>query len=126
MNKSDRIRAFAMRCDGSTWEQIGQAMSYDGQSVAKDLHTVLKKAPRRPAIRYPALANYVLTHCGGSIEVFARGMHVSPHRLRRVLVHGDEPSGSLCQKLLEATGLPEETVFARDGSRTCMEGEALG
>lgn len=111
MNRRDRIRAFTMRCDGMTWTQIGAALNYDPQTVAKDLHTVLEKRPRTPRIRYPAIRDHVQQRCSGSVEIFAGQLGVSPYRLRRVLVYGDTPSDSLRQKILAATDLAEQDAF---------------
>lgn len=112
MNKADRIRAFSMRCDGMTWREIGRAMNYDGQTIAKDLHTVLEKRRRIPEVRYPAIKEFMLQECSGSLSALAARMGVSPHRLRRVLVHGDPLPAGLRRKLLEATGLNAEAAFA--------------
>lgn len=113
MNKSDRMRAFSMRCDGMTWEQIGGAMNYDARAISRDLQSVMEKPPRMPAILYPAVKEFVRQRCFGSIEVFANIMRVSPHRLRRVLVHGDKPTEALIQKIAESTGLTREEVLRR-------------
>ena len=112
MNRQDRIRAFSMRCEGMTWAQIGAALNYDSQTVAKDLRSVLDRQPRVPAILYPRLKGYVRENCQGSVGAFAGQLGVSPYRLRRVLVHGDPPSERLRGKLLAATGLPESEAFS--------------
>ena len=113
MNKADRLRAFALRCDGLTWEQIADELHYDAQTIAKDLQQVVEKMPHIPAVIYPAILAHIVDAHGGSVEQFAVALGVSPHRLRRVLVHGDEPSESLQQKIAEAVGKPVEEVFAR-------------
>lgn len=111
MTKAERLRAFSLRCDGHTWEEIGDAMSYDGQSIAKDLRTVLEKRPRIPAVQSPAIRAYLVQECGGSLTELASRMQVSPYRLRRVLVHGDRPSQRLRTALLDVTGLSEAEIF---------------
>lgn len=111
MTRDERIRAFSLRCDGLTWEEIGAAMSYDGQSVAKDLRSVLEKSPRIPDVRSPAIKAYLLQECGGSLSALAARMGVSPYRLRRVLVYGDRPSQRLLAQLLAVTGLSESEAF---------------
>ena len=111
MNRQDRVRAFSMRCDGMTWAQIGAALNYDPQTIAKDLHAVLEKRPRALRIRYPTIRNHILTQCCGSVEIFAGELGVSPYRLRRVLVYGDAPSETLRQKILTATGLTDQEAF---------------
>lgn len=111
MTKADRIRAFSLRCDGMTWEQIGQIMNYDPQTIAKDLHSVLEKMPRVPDLKSAALKAFLLQNCSGSVEKFAAMLGVSPYRLRRVIVYGDAPGKNLRCKILEATGLTDKEVF---------------
>lgn len=115
MNKTERMRAFSLRCDGKTWGAISQDLHYDPQTIRKDLQSVLEKSPHCPVIVYPALAQYICKNYAGSIEKFAAAMRVSPHRLRRVLVYGDKPAESLICKVTEATGLTREEAFT-DGS----------
>lgn len=112
MDQQDQIRAFALRCQGMTWAQIGQVMHYDEQTISKSLHAVIKKQSRRPKIRYPRLQEYVNTHYDGSLRAFAEGIGASPYRLRRVLVFGDPPGPSLRRKILSASNLPPEQAFA--------------
>ena len=114
MTKENRVRAFAMRCDGMTWEQIGEELHYDSGSVSKALHTVLEAPKRVPRVRFPAMRRFLAERCDNSIQVFAGMLGVSPHRLRRVLVHGDRPPRSMCRKIEQATGLPEGVAFAPD------------
>ncbi len=113
MTASERIRAFSLRCSGATWEEIGEILHYDARTVARDLQSVLNKRPRSPAILYPAIRQYVRARYAGSIEAFARDIHVSPHRLRRALLEGDAPE-SMRQKIVEALGLAETEAFAPD------------
>ena len=108
MTRKDRLTAFSMRLDGMTWAQIGKCLSYSPGAVSKDLHRVLEKEQAAPVLLYPNLQRYMEKQCYGSVEAFAHAMHVSPHRLRCVLIYGDEPAESLVQKITEATGLTEK------------------
>ena len=112
MNQQDQIRAFALRCQGMTWAQIGQVMHYDEQTISKSLHSVIGRRPRQPKVRYPRLQRYVNTHFGGSVQAFARAIEASPHRLRRVVVYGEHPGPALLHKLQSATGLSTAEIFA--------------
>lgn len=111
MTTAERIRAFSLRCSGATWEEIGAILHYDGRTVARDLRSVLEKHPKQPAILYPAIRQHIRARYAGSIEGFARDLHVSPHRLRRALLEGDAPE-SMRQKIVEALGLAETEAFA--------------
>lgn len=112
MNNEDRKKAFAMRLNGATYEEIAEALHYDPGTVARDLKLVLERKARQPKIMYPAILDYVQRHCSGSIEVFARRMGVSPHRLRLVLVHGAMPSEHMLTKVSEQMGMKREEAFS--------------
>lgn len=112
MNKDDRMRAFAMRCEGKTWVQIAEALNYDETTVRDDLHAVLERQKHCPRIIYPALAKYICRNHDGSIERFAVSMQASPHRLRSVLVYGEFPSESLINKITTITGMTREEAFS--------------
>ena len=114
MNKNDRMKAFSMRCDGKTYAEIGRTLHYDPTTIRDDLQGVLEKPPHFPVIIYPAIARYICRTYNGSIERFAAALHVSPHRLRRVLVYGDKPGESLICKLTEATEMTREEAFRHD------------
>ncbi len=111
MTRDERIRAFSMRCDGKSWEQIAAALHRDPRGVARDLQSVLQRPTRHPTIRYPAIRDHVEMNHSGSVEAFAHSMGVSPYRLRRVIIHGDTPSPALKDKLIRATGLTREEIF---------------
>ena len=111
MTRDESIRAFTLRCDGWSWERIAADLHYDPKTVARNLQSVLRQPPRPPAIRYPAIRSHVLQNFGGSVEAFARGMGVSPYRLRRVIIHGDPPATALEAKLIRATGLTRKELF---------------
>jgi len=111
LTKTERMLAFSMRCDGHSYGEIAEVLHYDQRTIAKDLHAVLEKEAKVPPILFPALREYVRDKCEGSIETFAGQMRVSPHRLRRVLVHGDAPSEHLLNKITEITNLTREEIF---------------
>lgn len=112
MTRAERLRAFALREAGASYEEIGAEMNYDAQTVAKDLKRVLDKQ-RVTKIVYPAVASYVAKECDGSAEQLAHLLGVSPHRLRQVLYYGKPPTQKLALKLSAALGLPQEEVFRR-------------
>ena len=112
MTRAERLRAFALREAGASYEEIGAAMNYDAQTVAKDLRRVLDKQ-RVTKILYPAVAAYVAKECDGSVEHLAHSLAVSPHRLRQVLYYGKQPTQRLSQKLSAALGISVEEAFRR-------------
>ena len=46
MTKSERIRAFELRLEGSGWEQIGREIGYTGETVKQDLRRCIQHTPR--------------------------------------------------------------------------------
>jgi len=106
----ERLRAFALRCEGMTWEDIGALMHYDPKHVAKELHTIVEKMPHQPDIIFPEVAAAVRDRYGNSIENLAVIMHVSPHRLRRVLTGRDAPTETLVDKLCRQLCLDKEVI----------------
>lgn len=111
LNKEDRIRAFALRCDGASWDEIGKALHYTGTNVAQDIQCVVSRGGRVPKIIYPEIKRYIIDNCGGSIEKFAASIHSSASTIRPILVHGEEPGRHVRKKIYDATGflipLPE-------------------
>ena len=112
MTRDERLRAFALREAGASYEEIGEALNYDAQTVAKDLKRALE-FQRVTKIVYTAVAEYAEKECGGSVERLAHALGVSPHRLRQVLYYGKQPTQKLALKLSAALGLPQEEVFRR-------------
>ena len=53
MRNAERVRAYQMRVSGMTWEAIGRAMHYDGQTIKRDLINSLTVDRKLSAIRFP-------------------------------------------------------------------------
>ena len=47
MDQQDQIKAFALRCQGKTWAEIGEELHYDEQTVSKSLRSVINYKPRK-------------------------------------------------------------------------------
>ena len=47
MDQKDQIKAFALRCQGKTWAEIGEELHYDEQTISKSLRSVINYKPRR-------------------------------------------------------------------------------
>ena len=112
MDQEMRMKAFALRCRGMTWAEIGECLNYDERAIDRELHAVIEKQDRRLRIRYPRLRVYVQDECGGSIRVFAERMQVSPYRLRQVLLHGVSPGTKLRRKIELETRMSQEEAFS--------------
>lgn len=111
MTKDERMRAFALRCEGATWEEIGEILHYTGNAVCQDIHRIVDRKPSLPKIVYPNIYKAMCKNYGGSISQLADAMHVSPHRLRRVLLGDDAPTENLKAKLCRELHMEESEVF---------------
>lgn len=105
MNNPDRIRAFAMRCDGASWEEIGEALHYTWGAVRHDLFSVVQRGGRSPNILDPRIRAYVVSNCNGSVNAFAAQLGVCQSHLSRVLARTARAGEALRNKVLDATGI---------------------
>ena len=47
MDQKEQIKAFALRCQGKTWAEIGEELHYDEQTISKSLRSVINYKPRK-------------------------------------------------------------------------------
>ena len=47
MDQKEQIKAFALRCQGKTWAEIGEELHYDEQTISKSLRSVINRRPRK-------------------------------------------------------------------------------
>lgn len=110
MRTQDRLRAFELRANGLTWEEIGERLNYDGSTVSKDVHRVVNDGPRLVPLPQP-LADYMDAYCGGKLNVLAHQLEISPTWLRKVFRGQAKPSPALRERLARLTGLTEGEIF---------------
>lgn len=113
MTRGEERRAFELRQDGYTWEEIGEALHYNGQTVRDALLSIVSEPRSCRAIPYPKLREYINTECGGSIKLFAARCEVSRATAYRVLLRGEYASPRFIEKIYQVTGLNRKEAFER-------------
>ena len=116
MDRTDRIKAFRMRMDGSSWDEIGDELGYEPSTVYNDLRNCMKRPPRQPNIRFPGLRRYVMEECGGSISVLADRCGLSVNSLYASLGNGHKtnPSFDIIRAITSTTGKTYEELFEEE------------
>ena len=113
MTRRERIDAFRLRLDGSTWEQIGATLGYSPRTVRDDLYHCIVRKPRQPNIKPAGLRRYVVEVCGGSVRKLARETGVDENLLYRTLPTGQIPPDAR-EALVIATGRTYEDLFGQE------------
>ena len=113
MSNEEKLRAFALRLEGKTWEEIGEIMHYTKQSVHQALYSVLSGGERSTLVAYPEIREYITRRHGGSVAAFATEMQMSASYVRRVLFCGERPSEKLVKNVTAALGVSEEEAFRK-------------
>lgn len=90
MENSTILRAFKLRVEGKSFEEIGYVIGYSADTVERNLSGVLKgKTCRRVKVlksrEYPKLAEYITTRHDGFAARFSEKCGVSVTSLKRAL-----------------------------------------
>ena len=116
MTRRERIDAFRLRLDGSSWEQIGSILGYSPRTVRDDLYHCIVRKPRQPNIKPAGLRRYVAEECGGSVRKLARETGVDENLLYRTLPTGQIPPETAAE-LVRATGRTYQELFGPEERR---------
>ena len=113
MTREERIKAFSMRLDGCSWQEIGKKMGYEPATVFGDVSRCIHKKRRNLPIVYPALCEICVHQFDGSISKMATAMGVSDSTLRNQLNGTCPPSGNTIRIVTEVFGLSFKDAFGR-------------
>lgn len=113
MSNEEKLRAFAMRLEGKTWDEIGAELHYTKQAVHQALYSVLCGGERSAQIVYPEIREYIARRHDGSVSAFAADIEMGASYVRRVLFCGEKPSAKLSAKITSAMGVTEEEAFRK-------------
>lgn len=113
MTREEREKAFEMRLDGKSWEEIAEVLGYDAEWIRQDMVEAINKRKKVSAVIYPAVAEHIATHCNGSIYTFACRCNMSKSAMYRIICEGEKPSRKMASKILEETGLKYKEAFSR-------------
>lgn len=116
MTKQERMKAFEMRLDGSSWLEIADVLGYTATTVQCDLRSCLSAAPRQVNCVYPALRRVITERYGGSVRTFASACGLSTNSLYAVLPGRSRPSVNMINAILKETGLCYEEAFRTEES----------
>lgn len=116
MTKHERMEAFRLRLDGSSWEQIGVILGYTARTVRDDIYNCIARRPRQPNIKFAGLRRYVVEECGGSVRKLAREAGVDENLLYRTLPSGEIPPETK-EALVKSTGRTRRELFGPEEKR---------
>lgn len=111
MTKEEMIRAYAMRLDGESWEEIGKALKYAGVSVYCTLLASIQSKPRQGTVIYPVLRELIETKYHGRINEFVRDLEMPESTTRNILKGISQPSRQFLTALEGKTGLSADQAF---------------
>lgn len=114
MTNQDRIRAFRMRLDGSSWVQIGRELNYTPQHIRQDLERICCRKPRQLACAYPVLRRVIAEDYGGSISAFADACGLSYGAMYYTLSGTCTPSQERQKDICSVIGIPPEEAFRQE------------
>ena len=98
MTKTDKLRAFEMRLDGFTYEQISKELGYSKQHISTTLSTIISRG--KPVVR-PQMYMRVMSDYG-SLGKFSEEHKITLPTLDRFFFHESEPSPRAITVLLKA------------------------
>lgn len=113
MTRDERIKAFTMRIDGYSWEDISKAVGYESATVFGDLTRCIRKKRRPVSIVYPAIREICYQRFDGSITKMAYALGMSDSTLRDQLNGTCQPSGRTIRNILSAFDMTFEEAFGK-------------
>ncbi len=112
MNKMEKIMAFTMRVDGSTYQEIGEKLGYSRQNVYDALKRVLTDKSTAMRCVYPAVSRWMEQHRVTGLELSKR-MCYSYSTIYAYLSGREEPSIYFKNSLEKITGIRKDVLFRR-------------
>ena len=110
MTREERELAERLRLAGKTWEEIGETLNYDAETVRV---TVLRQGCRESGIIYPAIKEYIRRECNGNIYSFSCRCNIGKSTMYSIICGGKKPSRKSVSKILAETGLSYKEAFKR-------------
>lgn len=111
MTRDERIKAFTMRIDGYSWDDISEAVGYEASSVFADLTRCIRKKRRAVPIIYPAIREICYQCFDGSVYKMALSLGISESTFREQMNGTVQPSGNTIRSILSAFDLTFEQAF---------------
>lgn len=77
MTYHERMKAFELRLNSMTWDEISEMIGYSPSTIETDLKSCVNGRKRKSSCIYPALRKIIMLDYGGSIRQFATACGVS-------------------------------------------------
>lgn len=114
MTRQERMKAFEMRLDGKSWDDIAAVLGYTTNNVRIDIIHCIRYTPRQITCVYPAIRQYITANCYGSAHQFARDCGVPYSTMGNILNGRHTPSLETATAILQATGLSVDEAFRQE------------
>lgn len=112
MTKMEKIMAFTMRLDGSSYQEIGEKLGYSRQNVYDALSRTLRdKGPAMKCV-YPAVSRWMEQHRVSGTKL-ADKMCYTYGTIYTYLSGRGEPPIYFKNSLSQITGIQKEVLFRR-------------
>lgn len=114
MTKHERLKAFEMRLDGSSWSEIGRELGYSSTAIHKDLLGCVMTKPRQVTCVYPAIRRIITEEYGGSVSAFADACGISYGAMYYTLSGKCFVPKERQEIISAAIGIPPAEAFVRE------------
>ena len=114
MTKQERLKAFEMRLDGSSWSKIGSELGYSASTVYQDIVGCVRSKPRQVTCIYPAIRYAITERYGGSVSAFAAACGIPRGTMYSILSGRCFVPPERMDAISDKIGLPSADAFARE------------
>ena len=115
MTKNDRMKAFSMRLEGYSWQEIGRAIGYTGNTVRQDLTACLMVTPRQVRCAYPVIRRIIEDEYDCNIKSFAAACGMSDGAMRYTLSGQNRVPRKRQEAICSVIGIPMAEAFRKEG-----------
>ena len=113
MTNQELQKAFIMRLNGKTYEEISKELYYSASSIRDSLDSIVHNGPRVCSTVYPRLNDCIAWNYGGMVMKFAYACGIRASTMY-ALLNGRMPlTPTHLMKIKQATGLTEEEILTR-------------
>lgn len=114
MTNQERIRAFTMRLNGATWQEISRAIKYNPVTIRDDLLRCVRYAPRQSSVIYPVIRDYIAVNYGGTVGAFATDCGISYNVMYSALTGRTRPSPAIRTAVAKMLGTSADNAFREE------------
>ena len=114
MTKQERLKAFEMRLDGSSWSEIGRELGYTSTTVKQDLQGCVLSKPYQINCAYPAIRRIITERYDGSIRALADACGITYNAMYYTMSGKCIVSDQRKKLIANVLGIPPEEAFQRE------------